>query len=67
MNITQLKAELFDIRRQIDMLDAKRQELIQLYNEKLRRLNESEIQSKIQDNSSKKGENNRVSRTASNA
>ena len=40
MDIKTLKAELFDLRQEIDSLEAQKQKIIGIYNEKLRRLYE---------------------------
>jgi len=47
-----LKIELFDIRRELDILDARRQQLINLYNSKIKEL--MEMEKKDEQNSNKR-------------
>jgi len=47
-----LKIELFDIRRELDVLDARRQQLINLYNSKIKELMNLENKSKDENSNS---------------
>ena len=63
MELQDLKIKCFEIRRRIDLVDAQKEQLIQAYNNTLRRINEIESKTQGNDDSQKQAGENKVVQT----